>query len=335
MAERRVTMFKKKLGFLLGVMLLLSLIGCFACLAAGGSKKLNTENKYLLVTSFYPMYILAQNLTEGIEEIEVVNLTENRTGCLHDYQLTSRDMKLLSRADAFLINGAGMELFMEKVLENNEELKVIDASEGIPLLEASEHQHDHEAEHTEEETEPGHEAEAEHEHSENGHVWMNPDYYWQQVDNVCKQLVRIFPEQGFDIAKNATRYGVHVLTLGSTCDENLFLTKGKYVVSFHEGFAYFAERLGMEVIATISLDEETLPSAGEIAEVIEEIKYHGQAVIFIEEMYKSHAEKIVAETGAEVIYLDPLTTGDGNLRSYLDGMRLNIEAVGMKSYHPE
>ena len=59
------------------------------------------------------MYVLAENLTEGVSGIEVSNLTENQTGCLHDYQLTSRDMKLLSRADVFLVNGAGMELFME------------------------------------------------------------------------------------------------------------------------------------------------------------------------------------------------------------------------------
>ena len=111
-------MFKKKLGFLLGVMVLLSLAGYLVCRFAGNGKQLNNDDKFLLVTSFYPMYILAENLTEGMEGVEVLNLTQNQTGCLHDYQLTSRDMKLLAKADAFLINGAGMELFMEKVLEN-------------------------------------------------------------------------------------------------------------------------------------------------------------------------------------------------------------------------
>ncbi len=327
-------MFKKKLGFLAGVMVLLSLVGFFICLLAGGSKKINQDETFLVVTSFYPMYILAENLTEGIPEIEVVNLTENQTGCLHDYQLTSRDMKLLSEADAFIINGAGMELFMEKVLENNENLPVIDASEGIPLLEGSGHSHDHEEK--EEEAEYEEEtAESGHNHGENGHVWMDPDLYRKQIENVLGQLGKLFPEQGAEIARNATEYMAHVLTLSSMCEDSKFLTEGTYVVSFHEGFAYFAECLGMEVIATLSMDEETTPSAGEIAEVIEEIKHHGRAVILIEEEYKSHAEKIVAETGAEVVYLNPLTTGDGNLRSYLDGMRININAVGIKPYSPE
>ena len=61
-----------------------------------------------IVTSFYPIYIFALNLTEGIEGVEVRNLTAPDTGCLHDYQLQTGDMKKLAAADAFLINGAGM-----------------------------------------------------------------------------------------------------------------------------------------------------------------------------------------------------------------------------------
>ena len=54
-------MFKKKLGFLLGVMVLLSLAGYVVCLAAGSSKHIKEEDDFLLVTSFYPMYVLAEN----------------------------------------------------------------------------------------------------------------------------------------------------------------------------------------------------------------------------------------------------------------------------------
>ena len=46
-------------------------------------------------------------------------------------------------------------------------------------------------------------------------------------------------------------------------------TAGIPVVLFHEAFAYFADSLGMEVLAERALDEETVPSAGGIAEVIE------------------------------------------------------------------
>jgi zinc transport system substrate-binding protein len=66
-----------------------------------------------VVTSFYPIWIMTLNLTRGLEDhITVRNLAAPTVGCLHDYQLQSSDMKVLSGADAFLVNGAGMEAFL-------------------------------------------------------------------------------------------------------------------------------------------------------------------------------------------------------------------------------
>ena len=298
-------MLKKKLGFLCGVMLILSLAGYFVCLFAGGSKKLNKE-EFLVVTSFYPMYVLTQNLTRDIEGITVANLTENQTGCLHDYQLTSRDMKLLADADAFVINGAGMELFMDKVLEGCEELHIIEASHGIPLLEGVEHDHHHESESeviqeedfilTEHE-----EEEHAHRHGENGHVWLDVERYRQQLAAITKELQILLPEQTEQLEKAAATYDAKLQTLCLELHKVKEQTQGVPVVIFHEAFAYLAEPLEMEVLMALALDEETVPGAGEIAEVIEEIKYHGAALILIEEAYAQHAEKILRETNARVV----------------------------------
>lgn len=330
-------MFKKKLGFLLGTMLLLSLAGYLVCLAAGGKKQINKE-EFLLVTSFYPMYVLAENLTIGVEGVTVSNLTENQTGCLHDYQLTSRDMKLLSRADAFLINGAGMELFMEKVLENNPELPVIEAVHGMELLEGVEHNHDHgDVEHMDEDAvhEEEHEIshdEASHEghsHAENGHVWMDVELYRKQVSTVKEELQKLLPEQKEAIEDAAEAYDAKLQTLVQYAEELKEYTEGAHVVIFHEAFAYLAESLGMEVLATLSLDEEAVPSAGEIAEVIAEINYHGGAYIFIEREHAAYADKILKEAMASAFYLNPLTTGDGEVDSYYDDMLKNLDALAL------
>lgn len=318
-------MFKKKLGFLAGVMVFLSLAGYFVCLAAGSSKKINTDREFLIVTSFYPMYILAENLMAGAEGVTVENLTENQTGCLHDYQLTSRDMKLLDRADTFLINGAGMELFMEKVLENNTGLPVIEASHGISLLEGAKHNHNHGG-HEEDHEEEEHSG---HAHAENGHVWMDVERYRAQVITVKEKLQQLLPEQRETLEKAASVYDAKLQTLAGYAEELKPYTEGKHVVIFHEAFAYLAESLGMEVLAALSLDEETVPSAGEIAEVIEEINYHGGAYIFIEKEYAAYADKILNETLSSVYYLDPLTTGDGSVNSYYDGMKKNLDTLSL------
>jgi len=317
------TMFKKKLGFLLGVMVLLSVAGYLICLLAGNKKQLNQDDRFLLVTSFYPMYVLAENLTDGMEGVEVSNLTENQTGCLHDYQLTSKDMKLLSGADVLLVNGAGMELFVEKILENTKNVTVIEASHGIPLLEGSSHGHDHDHEESGEE-ENGHE---EHSHEENGHVWMDVSRYRRQAATVKKELQQQLPEQKEALEQAAAVYDEKLQKLEAQVGELKTETEGLPVVIFHEAFAYFADSLGMEVLATLSLDEETVPGAGEIATVIGEINYHGGAVLFVEPENARYAEKILAETEAVVVYLNPLTTGTGAPESYITGMQKNLDAV--------
>ncbi len=329
-------MFKKKLGFLIGVMFFLSAVGYIICLLAGGKQENKGEN-FILVTSFYPMYVLAENLTAGIEEIGVYNLTENQTGCLHDYQLTSKDMKLLAQADAFLVNGAGMELFMEKVLENNPQLPVIEASAGILLLE--EHTHHHgEHGHEEQEAVEDESGEAEENvllHSENGHVWMDVERYRIQLNTTKEALITLLPEEKDALEEAALFYEKKLAELSDAVARLKADTKGMPVVIFHEAFAYFAESLGMEVFRALSLDEETVPSAGEIAEVIEEIRYHGDAIIFIEETYASYAEKILAETEAKVVYLNPLTTGDGLISEYFVGMQKNLVLLEKAVYGSE
>lgn len=322
-------MFKKKLAFLAGVMLFLSLVGYVICLLAG-EKQLEKDENFVLVTSFYPMYVLAENLTADVDGIEVYNLTENQTGCLHDYQLTSKDMKLLAQADAFLVNGAGMELFMERVLENIPQLPVIDASADIPLLEGQSHTHNpggHDEEADQEERGHAEHRHTERSHAENGHVWMDVERYRMQLNMVKEAFLSLLPEKKEALEEAAQSYDAKLENLSADVVKQKEKTAGMPVVIFHEAFAYLAESLGMEVLASLSLDEETVPSAGEIAEVIEEIRFHGGAVIFIEEVYASYAEKIVAETNASVVYLNPLTTGDGAIYSYLTEMQKNLEAI--------
>ena len=82
------------------------------------------EGNLLVVTSFYPMYVAAENVIGDVEGVTLENLSEPQTGCLHDYQLTAADMKLLSKADVFIVNGGGIESFLFVVAESYPNLKI-------------------------------------------------------------------------------------------------------------------------------------------------------------------------------------------------------------------
>ena len=92
------------------------------------------KGRFTIVTSFYPMYIATLNIVDGADGVTLENLSEPQTGCLHDFQLTPEDMKLLSTADMFVINGGGIESFMSDVAKAYPDLTVTEACRDVQLI---------------------------------------------------------------------------------------------------------------------------------------------------------------------------------------------------------
>ena len=159
-----------------------------------------------VVTSFYPIYLFALNLTQGIDGITIRNLAAPNTGCLHDYQLSTGDMKVLNKADVFLINGAGMESYLIRVMDTFPKLPVVDASAGITLLTedgmdeyVDDHDHDHEDEDADDH---GHH----HAGEANAHIWLDAQNAIQMVDNLADGLISAMPQYEAQIEQNRADY---------------------------------------------------------------------------------------------------------------------------------
>ena len=99
----------KYLKYTLIGIVIIAVIVLLVILNINRNNKEADDGKIKIVTSFYPMYIIAENITEGAENIELVNMTDVNVGCLHDYTLTTEDMKKVEDADVFISNGLGME----------------------------------------------------------------------------------------------------------------------------------------------------------------------------------------------------------------------------------
>lgn len=299
-------------------------------------KEETVEDNYTIVTSFYPMYVLAKNVTKDVPGIEIINLTDYESGCLHDYQLTTKDMKRLENADLFIMNGGGMESFIEEILSSYPELPIIDASEGIDYL-PSLHDHDHDHSHDDEvhadddheDEVDDHDEEDTHDHGEfNAHVWLNMDYYKVQIENVKKGLLDNLAAHESLLEENATTYSSKIDELKQEFDNELVNLKDKEVVIFHDAFAYLAEQIGLDVVYTVDVDSESALSAGEIAEVVDEVNLHNIKMLFTEEQYStSIADSIAKETDAKVYIVDSIVTGNMDENGYLDGMRKNLEVL--------
>ena len=298
------------------------------------------DDMLTVVTSFYPMYIATLNIVDGVKGVRLENLSEPQTGCLHDFQLTPEDMKLLSTADVFVINGGGIESFMSDVAKAYPKLDVVEACEDVALLSEddadSDHDHDHDADaESDSDHDHDHEADAEsdsahnHDHGdENAHAWMSVPRYRTMVKTIASHLAQKDEAHAEEYYANAEKYDAKLAKLEKEQDSLKSLTDGQNIVIFHEAYAYVADDFSMNVCYLLDLDEERSVSAGEIKQVISAIKDDGVSVILAEELYgKSMGDTVSRETDVHVVYIDPLNRGEYDKDSYLDGMEQNIELI--------
>jgi zinc transport system substrate-binding protein len=262
------------------------------------------KNDRIILASFYPMYITALNVAQGIPGVKVVNMTKPQTGCLHDYQLTPQDMKTLSTAWAFVVNGGGMESFVDKAVKQYLNLKIIDASKGIELIRGNG------------------------EEGDNPHVWVSVSAAIAQVKNVADGLAAIDSVNEKKYHTNAGAYIVKLETLKKKMHDGLANISSRDIITFHEAFPYFAKEFNLNIVAVIEREPGTEPSAGELAETINIVKSHKVKALFAEPQYPAKAAQAIArETGIKVYALDPAATGPVSLDAYIRIMETNLTVL--------
>ncbi|OPZ84272.1 MAG: High-affinity zinc uptake system binding-protein ZnuA precursor [Firmicutes bacterium ADurb.Bin419] len=266
------------------------------------------------------MYIFTINIAKDIEGVNVVNMAEPKSGCLHDYQMTPADMKLIEDADIMVINGAGMESFLDKITKELPDLKIVEASKELELLEEEENTHESEEEDVDH---------SNHEHSVNAHIWVSISGAIAEVKNIGEQLANADPDNAEKYRSNTSEY---VLKLEKQKEKMIKALEGienKNIVTFHEAFPYFAEEFGLNIVATIQSEEGSEPSAGEMAGTIRKIKESNVKALFTEPQNSSNAVDIVSrETGLDVYVLDPVVSGDeDDMDAYGKAMDENLRVL--------
>lgn len=315
---------------LLAMILFVGSVLTMAYVRAEQKKEQAKDEDLLVVTSFYPMYVAAENVIGDVEGVTLENLSEPQTGCLHDYQLTAADMKLLSKADVFIVNGGGIESFLSDVAESYPDLKIIQACDGIDLLESAEGTGEsHNDLSSNEDADHDDHDHSEHSHGdENAHVWMNLADYQIQVQNICNGLSEADSAHAEQYAKNAQTYQGKVQELQQEAAELASQIASQPVVIFHEAYEYIVQEYGLQLAGEMNLDEERQVSAGEVADILHSIEDNHVSVVLAEELYGTDmGEMVTKQSGVKVVYLDTLTRGDYSADSYLEGMRSNIEQL--------
>ncbi len=279
------------------ILIILFLIVCLGEPEAANAKDIS------VVTSFYPVYIMAINVCKDVPGVAVTNLTPAMSGCLHDYSLNTNDMKRIAGANVFIASGAGLESFLDNIARQYPALMIAKLSDGIPLIK-------------------GKSGEG------NPHVWVSLSGAISEVGNLGSTMEMFDPGHRELYRKNTEAYIARLEALKGRMHSGLAPLKGKKIITFHEAFPYFAREFGLEIAAVVEREPGSSPSAKELAQTIDLIKKSGIKVLFSEPQYPAlSADTIAKETGAVVYVLDPAVTGPCDPDAYINIMEKNLAAL--------
>ena len=253
-----------------------------------------------VVCATYPIYLFASSLAENVDGVAVERLDTGTASCLHDYTLSMADMKKLERADIIALNGAGLEEFLEDALAASD-AQVIDCSAGVELLENLSHRHDGD----------GHDS---HDHGHwDPHYWMDPANARIMADNLRGGMALTDPEHAGEYEANAVKTEEILLQVEKDARELMerYLPQGvPGLITFHDGFPYFARAFHLPLLASIEEEAGSEASAREIVEITELVKEYDIPVIFTEvNGSDATARAISRETGCRVAQLTMLMDG--------------------------
>lgn len=229
-------------------------------------------------------------------DIRVDLVISEPVSCLHDYSLTVGQMRTIGAADCLFLSGAGLEEFMADALSQAK--ATVDCSQNLDLLELDG------------ESDP--------------HIWLAPKNAEVMAKNAADGLTALYPQYGDTFRKNLAALIARLEDLQQYGEDALKDLSCRELITFHDGFAYFAGAFDLTILASIEEESGSEASAKSLAEISTLVESHNIPVVFMEANGSTAgAEAIARETGCG---LSTLFTGLGG-GDYFDILRQNIDAV--------
>ncbi len=245
------------------------------------------------------------NLTERVldgtaagDGTEIACVVTEPVSCLHDYTLSVRQMQLLENAAVVIESGMGLEDFMADALRASHCTRIT-ASAGVAALPSDEDP---------DEPDP--------------HIWLAPENCVQMAQTIADGLAELYPEDAARLRENAADYAREMDELQAYGEQQLSSLSCRQLVTFHDGFSYFADAFGLEIAAAMEVEAGSEPSARELEEVVAVVRENAIPAVFSEANGTQDAAQLVArETGAGVFVLDMGLSNPDAIRNNIDTVK--------------
>ncbi|MFC5701080.1 metal ABC transporter solute-binding protein, Zn/Mn family [Cohnella faecalis] len=264
--------------------------------ACGKSSNGAVTGKVNVVTSFYPLYFLANEI--GGEDAHVVNLIPAGVEP-HDWTPKSRDLITVGDAQLFLYNGAGLEGWLDDFLhglDSSGKTLTVEASKGIALIQGNPEEENHEEEH-----------EAHGDSDVDPHTWVSPKSALVMAKNVLDAFIQADAVHRSGYEERYASLEAKLAKLDDQFETGLSALPNKNIVVSHQAFGYLARDYGLNQVAIMGLSPEAEPRSQDLLKVVEFVKEHKVKVIFFEELVSDRLAKTLAsEAKVETMVLNPL-----------------------------
>ena len=249
------------------------------------------ELKVVAITSFFPLYEFTKEI--GREKVDVTLLVPSGVEP-HDWEPTIKDLQLMQQADVIIINGIGFENWIDNIDSINSDVKVVDTSIGISILESD------------------------------PHIWLNPVMAQKQVENIVDSLSKVDPLNEKYYKQNGMSYNKKLEELDNKISYEFSSCK-KDFIAFHDAFSYFANQYDLNQHTVLKSNEpHEEPTAKSLENIINLARDLDSNIIFTEEAVDKRTSQIVAnEIGGKVLTLSPLEIGDSQT-DYIKKMEENL-----------
>lgn len=274
----------------------------FLLLTGCASSPDSDDGTVKIVAATYPLWVFSENLLDGVDGVELSLMVDQQISCIHDYTLSVSDMLLIENADVLLLSGAGFEDFLTGVLDNYPELDRADCSAGVELIYS------------------GGEADP--------HIWLDPRNASLMAGNIAESLALMLPGSARQIEKNLLSYQSGLLALYDEIQAALSELNCRDIITFHEGFAYFAAAFELDILRSIEEEAGSEASAAEIREIVELVRAYDLPAVYTEiNGSTATAQAVARETGCSVGTLDMAVSGEKTADGYFAALRANAEAL--------
>ncbi len=242
----------------------------------------------------------------------------------HEFEPAPQDIVKLAQANVIIANGAGIEPWLQKTIENTgDKALVIQAAAGLKGRTAREGE-------TVESSAGGTQPLA-----SDPHFWLDPNDAIQYVENIRDGLSQADPQGQAVYAQNAAAYIDQLISLDAWIKDRVSAIppEQRLLVTNHESFGYFADRYGFRIVGTIvpSVSSDASPSAQQLARLVDSIKASRVKAIFLETGTNPQlADEVGRETGVKVVtdlFTHSITASGGKAPTYIDMIKYNVNAI--------